>query len=160
MASSFAAGSRPPGEQHCVYLDTDGDGFVSPVDVLIIINYSNQRSRVQLPLVSANGEGESGIRTIIAQAASKHYMLPRSISFKGTLQTLEAFQPLIAFQSQRDLSFRTSIYQNLLDAIAVHRVANRPDRIEPRARKRRHKKYPNLMQCRQAAKVNVLKGLM
>lgn len=100
------------------------------------------------------------IRTIIAQAASKHDLLPRSISFKGTLQTLEAFQPLIAYQGKRDLSFRTSIYQNLLDAIAVHRVANRPDRFEPRARKRRYKNYPFLMKSRQAAKSDILKGLM
>jgi hypothetical protein len=35
------------------------------------------------------------IRTIIAQAAVKHDLLPRSISFKGASQTLEAFQPLI-----------------------------------------------------------------
>lgn len=100
------------------------------------------------------------IRTIIAQAASKHDLLPRSISFKGTLQTLEAFQPLIAYQGKRDLSFRTSIYQNLLDAIAVHRVANRPDRFEPPARKRRYKNYPFLMKSRQAAKSDILKGLM
>ncbi len=34
------------------------------------------------------------IRTIIAQAATKHDIEPRSISFKGAIQTLEAFQPL------------------------------------------------------------------
>jgi hypothetical protein len=99
------------------------------------------------------------IRTIIAQAASKHDLLPRSISFKGTLQTLEAFQPLIAFQGQDDPAYRARIYQNLLDAIAVHRVADRPDRVEPRAKKRRHKNYPFLMKSRQAAKSDILKGL-
>ena len=41
------------------------------------------------------------IRTIMAQAAQKHCIEPRSISFKGTLQTLEAFQPLITFQGER-----------------------------------------------------------
>jgi hypothetical protein len=41
------------------------------------------------------------IRTIIAQAASRHDIQPRSISFKGTIQTLEAFQPLIAFRGER-----------------------------------------------------------
>ncbi len=87
-------------------------------------------------------------------------MLPRSISFKGTLQTLEAFQPLIAYQGTRGLSSRTRICQNLLDAIAIHRVANRPDRFEPRARKRRYKNYPFLMKSRQAAKSDILKGFM
>ena len=38
------------------------------------------------------------IRTVMAQAASRHGIQPRIISFKGTLQTLEAFQPLISFQ--------------------------------------------------------------
>ena len=99
------------------------------------------------------------IRTIIAQAASKHDLLPRSISFKGTLQTIEAFQPLIDFNGQSELSARASIYQNILDAIAVHRVAHRPDRFEPRARKRRYKNYPFLMKSRRAAKSDTLKGL-
>ena len=36
------------------------------------------------------------IRTIIAQAATKHGLDPRSISFEGAIQTLEAFQPVIA----------------------------------------------------------------
>src|SRR5579871_4995444 len=40
------------------------------------------------------------IRTIIAQAASKHRLEPRSISFKGAMQTLQAFQPVIAMQTE------------------------------------------------------------
>jgi hypothetical protein len=38
------------------------------------------------------------IRTIMAQAASAHGIEPRTINFKGTLQLLEAFQPVIAEQ--------------------------------------------------------------
>ena len=38
------------------------------------------------------------IRTIMAQAAATHDILPRSISFKGAIQTLEAFQPVIELQ--------------------------------------------------------------
>jgi hypothetical protein len=40
------------------------------------------------------------IRTVIAQAASPHGKDPRSISFKGAIQTLEAFQPVIALQGE------------------------------------------------------------
>jgi hypothetical protein len=54
------------------------------------------------------------IRTIMAQAATKHGIEPRSISFKGTVQTLEAFQPVIALQGQHDLAFRMHLYQQLL----------------------------------------------
>ena len=62
-------------------------------------------------------------------------MQPRSISFNGTVQTLEALHPVIAIQGQPDLAFRISIYQLLLDAVATHRVADRPNRFEPRLRK-------------------------
>jgi hypothetical protein len=81
------------------------------------------------------------IRTIIAQAALKHCIEPRSISFKGTIQILEAFQPMIATQGQRDSASRNALYEQVLDAIAVHRVGDRPDRVEPRLRKRRPKHY-------------------
>ena len=46
------------------------------------------------------------IRTIIAQAASKHDMKPRSITFKEIIRTLNAIQPLIEFQGERDATFR------------------------------------------------------
>ena len=99
------------------------------------------------------------IRTIIAQAASKYDVEPRTISFKGAIQTLEAFQPLIAIQGECDSGFRQTLYQQLLDAIATHRVANRPDRFEPRLRKRRQKKYDRMMKPRQEIKRDILNGL-
>ena len=46
------------------------------------------------------------IRTVMAQAASKHGIEPRSISFKGAVQTLEAFQPVIALRGEHDPQFR------------------------------------------------------
>jgi hypothetical protein len=63
------------------------------------------------------------------------------ISFKGAIQTLEAFQPLIAIQGDRDSAFRVRLYQQLLDALTTHCVADRPERFEPRLRKRRPKHY-------------------
>jgi hypothetical protein len=69
------------------------------------------------------------IRTIIAQEASKHDVQPRSISFKGAIQILEAFQPLIAIQGDRNSLRRRLIYEQLLNTIATHRVADRPDRL-------------------------------
>ena len=99
------------------------------------------------------------IRTIIAQAASKHDMKPRAISFKGAIQSLEAFQPLIALQGERDAAFRRSIYEQLLDAIATHSVPDRPNRFEPRVRKRRQKKYDRMMKPRNDIKRDILKRL-
>jgi len=99
------------------------------------------------------------IRTIIAQTAARHDIKPRSISFKGALQTLEAFQPVIALQGRRDLKTRLRLYHQLLDAIVVHRVADRPDRFEPRLKKRRHKRYFLLKKPRHEAKRDMLKGV-
>ncbi len=98
------------------------------------------------------------IRTIIAQAATKHGINPRAISFKGAIQTLEAFQPLIATQGRDDSAFRMKVYQQLLDAIAIHRVADRPDRYEPRRKKRRPKPYARLMKPRHETKRDMLQG--
>jgi hypothetical protein len=99
------------------------------------------------------------IRTIVAQAATKHGIEPRTISFKGAVQTLEAFQPVIAMQGKNGAACRKVLYEHLLDAIAIHRVADRPDRYEPRRRKRRPKPYDRLMQPRWQAKRDLWNGL-
>lgn len=99
------------------------------------------------------------IRTIMAQAASRYELLPRTISFKGTLQTLEAFQPMLAVRGESNRLFRQRLYEELLEAIVTHRVGDRPDRIEPRRIKRRHKHYVPLSVPRAEAKRQILKGL-
>lgn len=99
------------------------------------------------------------IRTIIAQAATQHGLDPRSISFKGAIQTLEAFQPMIAMLAQHDSDFRLYVYQQLLDAVAIHRVADRPDRFEPRLRKRRPKHYGFLRKPRNQTKRDMVNGV-
>src|SRR5438105_2432527 len=91
-------------------------------------------------------------------SARKEGIEPRSISFKGAAQTLAAFQPIIAIQGNRDPSFRWSLYQELLTAIAIHRVADRPDRFEPRLRKRRPKHYAFLRKPRHVIKREMVNG--
>ena len=99
------------------------------------------------------------IRTVMAQAATKHNVHPRSISFKGAIQTLEAFQQLIAFTDEHDATHRMHLYDNLLKAVASHRVGNRPGRFEPRRVKRRRRKYPVLTKPRREAKLELLQGV-
>ena len=99
------------------------------------------------------------IRTIMAQAATKHDIKPRSISFKGTIQTLESFQPVIAIMGQHDPALCMHLYQHLLDCVASHRVANRPDRYDPRLRKRRPKQYGYLRKPRKQVKLDMAKGV-
>jgi Transposase DDE domain len=97
------------------------------------------------------------IHTVMAQAASQNGTSPRSISFKATLQVLEAFQPLIASQAHLGLRHRESLYHEILRAIARHRVADRPDRFEPRMAKRRPKRYDRLTKPRRVIKLQMLK---
>src|SRR5262249_29157208 len=98
-------------------------------------------------------------RTIRPRSLVRWCTTPRSISFKATLQVLEAFQPLIASQPQRGLRHRESLYQEVLRAIARHRVADRPDRFEPRMAKRRPKNYDRLRKPRKKIKLDMIKRL-
>ncbi len=99
------------------------------------------------------------IRTVMAQAAAGDGVPPRSISFKATLQVLEAFRPLIADRAHRGAGHRAALYEQLLRAIAVHRVADRPDRFEPRMAKRRPKRYDRLTRPRTEIKLRMLKRI-
>lgn len=99
------------------------------------------------------------IRTVMAQAAQKHGVDPRTISFKGAVQTLEAFAPLIALRGDRGSSWRRQLYDELLNALVTHRVADRPNRYEPRRIKRRNGKYDLLNKPRHTLKALMARGL-
>jgi len=96
------------------------------------------------------------IRTVMAQAAAGEVVPPRSISFKAALQVLEAFRPLIDSQAHRGASHRAALYEQLLRAIAVHRVADRPDRFEPRMAKRGPRRFDCLSRPRAEVKRRML----
>jgi hypothetical protein len=98
------------------------------------------------------------IRTVMAQAATTHGVLPRSVSFTGAMQTLEAFQPLLEFSAAQDDASRLRLYHDLLDAIATHRVGDRPGRYEPRLKKRRRNNYDWLTKPRAEMKRKMAKG--
>jgi hypothetical protein len=99
------------------------------------------------------------IRTVMAQAAARQGVLPRSISFTGARQTLQAFQPLLELGAARDAAARVRLCQELLAAIASHRVADRPDRYEPRVKKRRRYRYHWLTKPRAELKRKMAKGV-
>jgi Transposase DDE domain len=98
------------------------------------------------------------IRTVMAQAAATHNLEPRSISFNGAIQTLDAFQPTVEFVAATDREQVLRVYQQLLRAIATHQVADRPDRFEPRAKKRRRDHFAWLTKPRKEIKRKMAKG--
>src|SRR5712692_8823403 len=95
------------------------------------------------------------IRTAMAQASERHQCQPWQISFKATLQALSAFG---GFWPVGQLADPDTYYRDLLDAIAEHRVGDRPDRVEPRAKKRRPKPHPLLNEPRWQARARLRAG--
>jgi DDE family transposase len=95
------------------------------------------------------------IRTVMAQAAQEHQLLPRELSFKGAVQTLLAFAPHVALARPADLP---GLARRIRAALAQHRVGDRPDRYEPRARKRRYDNYQHLRIPRPEAKARLRRG--
>src|SRR5207248_9629687 len=54
------------------------------------------------------------LRTVMAQAAARHGVAPRTISFTGAMQTLEAFQPLLELGPAQDAAGRLRLCHDLL----------------------------------------------
>jgi hypothetical protein len=90
------------------------------------------------------------IRKVMAAAASKACAEPWTVSFKGALQTLTRMLPLLETKVLID-DWCTA----LLHAIGSHVVGDRPDRFEPRLRKRRPKPYKHLREPRENYKKRV-----
>jgi len=122
---------------------------VMQMDVLRCKSPAMVRKEIWMHLLAYNL-----IRKLMAQAALAAGCCPRDISFKGTLQTLVAF----AMGGWSRPGRRNALYAAVLQAVATHRVNDRPDRIEPRAVKRRPKKLVYLNEPRPIAKARLLKG--
>jgi hypothetical protein len=101
--------------------------------------------------------GYNLIRTVMAQAAATHGIEPRAISFTGAMQMLAAFQPVLALRAGGTAG-RVRVYRDLLGAVAAHRVADRPDRYEPRLKKRRWNHYDWLTRPRAEIKREMARG--
>jgi Transposase DDE domain len=93
------------------------------------------------------------IRGVMAKAAEAHEKQPRLLSFKGTLQTMTAFQDVLRWTTPRD---REHLVREMLRAIASHKVGDRFGRFEPHANKRRPKPQRFLMEPRREARNRLL----
>ena len=95
------------------------------------------------------------IRAVMVAGCKAHGRRPHRVSFKGALQTLLAFAEGLREGAPEQ---RRSLWRILLDSIAADAVGHRPDRVEPRAVKRRPKPFPLLMVPRRQAKAALLKA--
>jgi DDE family transposase len=85
--------------------------------------------------------GYNVIRGLMTEAAKAHGKVPHRVSFKGALQTLQANEAALR---EGTPAVRAWLWGILLESIAADEVGHRPNRVEPRARKRRPKPYPLL----------------
>lgn len=83
------------------------------------------------------------IRRVIAITALASGVESWTVSFKGALQTLNNLLPVLSTRVSPE--YWTAA---LISAIATHVVGNRPNRYEPRVRKRRPKKFKLLREPR------------
>lgn len=127
-------------------LDLRSIKHVMQMDVLRCKSPAMVRKEIWMHLLAYNL-----IRKLMAEAAAQAGVCPRDLSFKGTLQTLLAF----AAAGWSCPARRNELYAAVLCAVATHRVNNRPDRVEPRAVKRR-KKQVYLNEPRAVARARLL----
>lgn len=93
------------------------------------------------------------IRAIMASAAQLADVLPRALSFKGALQVVRAFGEVLRLNPGGRLPVMLA---HLLGAIASLRLPYRPNRMEPRAVKRRPKPHRLLNMARPLARAQLL----
>jgi hypothetical protein len=79
------------------------------------------------------------IRALMAEAARSHHVPRERLSFKGTVDAVRSFHAELAHASSPRRFAR--LRRRLIEIIAVDQVPLRPHRSEPRAVKRRPKKF-------------------
>src|SRR5262245_49924821 len=95
------------------------------------------------------------IRGLMAEAARAGSVSPRALSFQGALHTVRSFEASHLY----DPTWIEADLPRLLELIRQKRVADRPDRYEPRAVKRRPKPYPRLSMPRRDARRLIRLGI-
>jgi hypothetical protein len=86
------------------------------------------------------------IRCLMAESAALYQQPLEQISFKGSVDAVRQYSPLIAQAPSRKKIKR--LIKQLLQTLASNLVPHRPGRREPRAVKRRPKPYPLLTETR------------
>lgn len=96
------------------------------------------------------------IRAVMARAAQDLGCPPRELSFAGALQAVRAFGERLL---EADAARAAELHEWLLLVVGCHQVGDRPDRVEPRARKRRPKHGAYLTKPREQARSELLSGV-
>jgi hypothetical protein len=90
------------------------------------------------------------IRCLMVQASASNDVALDRMSFKGTVDSVRQFS--LAIAQARSKKKRNQLIVELLDVIARDQVPDRPNRLEPRALKRRPKPFDRLNRPRRLMK--------
>jgi putative transposase len=93
------------------------------------------------------------IRRTMLQAAHAAQLLPHQLSFTAALQTIAASWLMTLFLNEE---VKVALFRATHLGIASYRIGNRPDRVEPRAIKRRPKPHDWLTEPRSVARAKLL----
>ncbi len=93
------------------------------------------------------------IRKSMMQAAARSDLSPRQLSFTRAMQTIAASWMTLATEDQVVL-----IIEAQLDSLTEQLIGNRPNRVEPRAVKRRPKPHKLLTKPRDEARAELMAG--
>jgi hypothetical protein len=96
------------------------------------------------------------IRAVMARAAADLGAPPRELSFTGAWQAVRAFGERLLGASAAQAE---ELREWLLIVVGSQQVGDRPDRVEPRARKRRPKHGAILSKPREQARAELLSGV-
>jgi hypothetical protein len=91
------------------------------------------------------------IRALMIESAQTHHIAYERLSFKGSISTVRQWAPTLTLHSLNP-STRSTLYAHMLFYIAKDQLPYRPNRVEPRAIKRRPSGYQFLMQPRHVFK--------
>ena len=95
------------------------------------------------------------LRQVIAQSCARQGVSPRRVSFTAAMQKVASSWCLLPLC---DLPLAARIVAAHLQQLAAHEVGHRPDRVEPRAVKRRPKPHALLTKPRGEARAELLAG--
>lgn len=96
------------------------------------------------------------IRRIMWEAGIKHNSNPLRISFKGTLDHINAFLPYL--QSAPTMKEKKALLDFLMELIAKDILPKRDQRIYKRCLKQRKKSYPAMTESRSAYRARILQA--
>ncbi|MCH8295105.1 IS4 family transposase, partial [Candidatus Poribacteria bacterium] len=89
------------------------------------------------------------IRTVQLEASRQQKVDPLALSFCATIQHLSNFACLLAHATEEQREYE---YSQLIYLVSTEKLPFRPNRVEPRAVKRRPKAYPRLTKPRKQLK--------